>query len=256
MSKITTRSAFFYGTTVTQFNRSIDFDEGAGEIQATLDIGDYSYTEYIQAIALAMTLAGGQPYVATPDRATGKWTISAASNFSLLVSTGSRVATSVWGMAGFTGSDKTGANSYLSQESAGSIYETQHPVDNYLAPDENIHKEQATLNQTASGVTQIISFDDSSRIRMNIRLITNNLNLKNTPFYSNASGIQDAKDFMTYLLTKSRVEFMPDTDTKTTFHTCLLESTKQDRSGLIFEFENMSPDILQTGLLTFRKVGN
>lgn len=256
MSTLRTRSCFFYGTSVTTLNRSIDFDEGAGEIQATLDVGDYSFTEYITAFVLAMNIAGNQVYTATIDRDTGTWTLSAPNPFSIKGLTGSRAATSAWPMAGFGALDHTGDDSYEAPNRVGEIYELQYPASDYLAAEDNIHKEQATYNFTASGVSQIISFDDSSRIRMNIILITNKLNLKNDPFFSNASGVQDARDFMTYAVTKSRMEFMPDTDNKAVFHTCLLESTREDRSGLLFELKNMgAADFYETGVLTFRKVG-
>jgi hypothetical protein len=216
MSKILTLSLFYFGTTVTINNRSIDFDEGAGELYADLKVGDYSLTEYAAEVQRALRLAGSQAYTVTFNRASRTLTIAAPLAFDLLVSSGSRLGTSAWAMMGFTGADLTGLLSYEGDEGAGEEYQTQHPVNNYLASKDSRVKEQATVNSTPSGITQMINFGDSRRISMNIRLITDLTGVQNLPFFDNANGVDDFRNFMDYLLTKVRVEFMEDVDVRTT----------------------------------------
>lgn len=255
MSKITTLSIFYFGHNVTTLNRSIDFDEGGAEIKATLNVGDYTLTEYAAEVRRAMNIAGAQTYTATIDRATRKITISAPSNFTLRVASGSRVGTTAFTMAGFTGANRTGANTYQGNIGSGSEYRPQYPLFNYTSTADSKVKETASVNTSAIGVTQLIYFGDGSRPEMNIRLITNNLVTKNTPFFANANGIQNALDFMAYLITKAKVEFMPDVDTRGTFDKLILESTKDSRNGTEFTLLNMkTPDFYETGTLTFRKV--
>ena len=66
-------------------NNIIYFDEGAGEISATVAVGNYTPTTLGTALGNAMTTAGGQTYTATADETlTNKYTISAAGGFSLI----------------------------------------------------------------------------------------------------------------------------------------------------------------------------
>lgn len=255
MSKITTNSKFFYGTIVSVMNRSIDFDEGGPEIQATLRVGAYTATEYVAEFQRALRLAGSQLYTCTLNRTTRQMTIAAPLNFTLRSNSGTRLATTAYPLAGFsTAADFTGANSYAGVLGVGSEYITQYPVDEYLDPDDNIVKEQGTVNVTPDGILSQISFGDVPRAEMNIRLITD-LDLKNKSFVFNANGILDAKTFLAYLLSKGRVEFMKDKDSPGVFFKCFLESTSDDRSALRVVLKNMdTPNIYETGRLTFRKV--
>ena len=255
MSKINTLSVFYYGHTVTTENRSIDFDEGGAELQATLRVGDYTLTEYLAEIKRALDLAGSQIYTVSVNRVTRRITISAPSNFTLRVATGSRAGTTAYTMAGFTGANRTGANSYLGNIGSGSEYRPQYPVFNYTSTEHSLVKETASVNISAVGVTQLIYFGDGSRPEMNIRLITNKTGLKNSPFFENVNGVADALAFMAYLITKAKVEFMPDVDNRNVFDKLILEATRDSRNGTEFTLLNMkTPDFFETGDLTFRKV--
>lgn len=256
MSKITTLSQFFYGTTVTINNRSIDFNEGGPELRATLKVGSYSATEYAAEFQRAMREAGSQAYVVIFNRTTQKLTITAPSNFSLLRASGSRLGTSAWVMLGYgTGADLTGANTYIAPNIMGSLYRCQYPVFDYTDPTHTIRKENATSNSTPVGIVQMVSFGDGVPIQLNIRLITNKLDLKNSPFYENVNGIADFMTFIKFALTKGRLEFMPDVATPSYFVKCYLESTAEDRNAHKFTLKNMGdPEFYESGLLTFRKV--
>lgn len=256
MSTIKTLSRFYFGTTVTTLNRSIDFNEGGPELRATLKVGAYSVTEYAAEWQRALREAGTQAYVVSFNRTTQKITVSAPSNFSLLRSSGSRVGTGAWSMAGFgTGLDLTGANSYLAPNICGERYDPQYIVDQYIDAEDSFVKENATVNTTPAGLVQQVSFGDGSRIEMNIRVITNKTGLANKNFVENVNGIDDARNFMSYLLTKGRVEFMKDKDTPANFVKCYLEGTREDKEGRKFILKNMKvPDYYETGTLVFRKV--
>lgn len=259
MSKITTNSRIFYGTTVTILNRSIDFDEGGSELQATLKVGAYSLTEYAAEVQRALREAGTQAYTVALNRTSRKLTIAAPVNFTLRSNTGTRAGTAAWAMMGFsTAANKTGSNSYLADSGAGSEYVCQYPVDKYLAFDDNEVSENATVNVTPAGIVQMVDFGVGARAEMNIRLITN-LELyekcANPSFVYNATGVTDAKNLLKYLRTKGRVEFMPDKDTPSSFTKCFLESSADDRDATRWELKNMkTPDVYETGRLTFRKV--
>ena len=256
MSTIQTLSAFYFNTKVESTNYALDFDEGGGEIQASLDIGDYTMEELATEIARAMNVVGGQTYTCTLNRTTRIYTISASSNFSLLSFTGSRLGSSIWSTIGYvTTSDKTGANTYDGDNASGSEYRPQFILKDYIARDDFRVKEDAVVNRAVSGEIQSVTYGDGARIQMEINLITNKTGLNQSYFYSNATGKADALTFMNYLITKSKVEFMPDVSTRSTYYKVILESTEESDTGTQFSLKNMQvPDFYTTGPLIFREI--
>lgn len=254
MSTITTKSKFYFDTSVTQLTKSLDFSEGGPELMATLKVGAYTLTQYAAEIQRALREAGSQDYLVTVNRTTRKITISAPSNFSLLAATGSRVATGIWGTAGFSAIDLTGTNTYLGQNGAGKEYLCQYILDGYTNPDHVIVKESPTVNATPQGLVQQTSFADGKRISMNMKIITNITTIKNENFVSNPTGVNDFMYFMAFLMTKGLVEFMADRDTPATYLNLYLEKTKDNANATKFVLKNMFKDIYESGELTFRKV--
>jgi len=257
VSKITTRSVFYFGTVVELNTRSIDFSEdGVTELQATLNIKDYSLTEYAAEIQRAFRAAGTQAYVVTVNRTTRILTISAPLAFEIWTDTGSRAGTAAYATMGLsTVSDYTGANNYNGASGAGLEYQTQYPVDRYVSEEDSMMKENATYNTTPVTIVQMVSFADGSRIEMNIRLITNLTGLKNDPFFSNINGVPDFRSFIRVAMRKNRLEFMPDVANRSNFVKVILEGTSEDRNGLRFQLKNMgTPEYFESGVLSFRKV--
>lgn len=256
MSKIVTLSKFYYGTTVTINNRSIDFSEFGPELRATLKAGSYSATEYAAELQRALREAGSQTYTVIFNRTNQKITITAPSNFILKRASGSRVGTSAWVMMGFgLGSDLSGTNTYTASGIMGSVYRIQYPVSDFIDPNHNLVKENAVVNTTPVGNVQQISFGDGIRITMNMPIITNKLGLKNTPFYENATGIADFMTFIKFCMTKAKVEFMQDVAAPSSFVKCFLEATKQDKEARRFVLQNIGdPEFYESGVLSFRKV--
>jgi len=256
MSTIKTLSSFYFVERVTVSNRSIDFDEGGGELQATLNTGSYTPTEYAAEWQRALRAAGTQAYVVSFNRSTRELTVSAPLAFDLLSLTGSRAGTGAWESAGFSIlADHTGLNSYTSDDPCGDIYEPQYILSDYTAAKDSLIKESATVNETPAGIVQQISYGDGARIKMNIRVITNKTGLKNENFFENVNGEDDARAFMAYLLGKNKVEFMPDKATPNAFEKVYLVRTAEDGTGREFELKNMKfPDFYETGNLVFRKV--
>lgn len=255
MSKIQTLSMFYYGHSVKQDSQYLDFDEGNGELTAQLPIGDYTLEEFAEAVADAMTEAGTQDYVAYTTRGTSPViNISAGNNFDILCRTGSNFTQSAWELCGFTGVDKTGTNFYTGGQS-GSVYRPQYPFFDYQSPEDYQLLESASVNITAKGAVQVINFGDGRRMECNMRIITDRAGLRLDPFYENVAGVDAARTFLKYLMTRQKVEFMPDYEVPAAFYKVQLESTESDRSGVGFKLKSMGvPDFYETGKLVFREV--
>ncbi len=256
MSKILTRSIFYFGTKITRENRGFDFKEGAGpEINALLKIGSYTLTGMAQEIQRCLNEAGSLTYVVTVDRLTRVITITSSGDFDLLIGSGAQTLTACWLVIGFTqGVDLTGDDEYSGLVGAGNEYQTQYPIKNYISEKDHPVREEATFQVTPSGVGQALSFGNGSRMRANITLITNVLGIKNENFYENANGVDDFLTFINYCMDKNNIEFMPDVDNRAVYSKMFLESTPQDRDAFEFILSTLAVDIFESGDLIFRKV--
>lgn len=252
---LSTHSKFYYGFEVTADAYLLDFSEGAGELTAELDVGAYSLEDFADEISRAMNEAGALTYTVSVDRATRKITISAGSNFSLLVATGSHLGTSIFEAAGFTGADRSGAASYEGA-AAGSEYATQFVLQSYVGPDDFQDSTYGTVNKSASGKIEVVSFGEESFIEANIAFVTDRAQPSGGPIRNNASGVNNLRALMQYLITKGPLEFMPDESDPDTFHEVVLESTPDDARGLRYKLRELYgrglPGFFETGVLKFR----
>ena len=89
---IDTYSKFYYGLEVTASNKWIDFDEGAGEINVSLDPGFYTLEQIAQAVEDKMNDSGADVYTVSVNRDTRKITISSTGTFSLSIVPGTGLA--------------------------------------------------------------------------------------------------------------------------------------------------------------------
>lgn len=255
---LSTFSKFYFGHTVTNTNGSIDFDEGSGEIQATLNPGDYSLEEYVAEIKRAMDAAGGQAYSVSVNRTTRFITISATSNFDLLTNTGSRFGTGAWSMMGFsTAADFTGANTYTGGSGSGSEYLPQSLLVDHIPADNFVEKTDATVNESASGRVQVVTFGTTNFIQFTIRLSTDITQPTCVSYIeTQANGVANLRAFMDYIVTKAKFEFMPNRGSPNSFFKVILESTEKSRQGTAYQLSEIknAPGYFSAGKMVLRVV--
>jgi len=253
---IFTRSSFNYGHTITSSNYAINFNEGAGELTASLNIGDFTLEEMAIETARAMTAAGTQTYSCVVDRSTRKLTISATSNFDLLITSGSSVSVGAFSLLGFTGADVTGANSYEGNNASGSQYVPQFYLQSYTGPEDWKEASSASVNESGSGIPQVVSFGTVQFLELNIAWVTDLDQGNNSPIETNLNGISDLRNFLDNITNKTRIEFMPDKDTPSTYHNLIIESTESNKDGVGYKIKRMRDlaKYFQTGIIKFRKV--
>ena len=256
---LTTRSKFYYGFEVSTDARKIDFKEGAGsELTATLDIGKYTLEQFAVVLATALNDAGSYTYTVSVNRTTRKLTVSAASTFNFLISSGSHHGTSAYGLGGFTGSDTGLATSHVSDTAAGSVYAVQFIIQSHVGADDFQNSVYGTVNKSASGKVEVVSYGTESFIQADIKYVTNINNGSDSPIRYNATGVANLRTFMQYLVTKAPLEYMPDEDTPTTYTPVILESTPDDPKGLKYKlkeaYDQGLPGYYSTGPLVFRVI--
>lgn len=80
--------------TVGATNNKIDFDEGGGELTATLSSGDYSLATLITEIQTQMDTVGANTYTVTRNTTTESINVASTGNVTLLPATGTNAANS------------------------------------------------------------------------------------------------------------------------------------------------------------------
>lgn len=258
MSSLLTRSVFYFGHKVDETNLGIDFSEGSGEIQANLNIGNYSLEEYSTEIARAMTAAGGQVYSVSVDRDTRELTISAPSSFELLFGSGTRNGISAASLMGFSASDTGSSTSHKGDTGSGSEYLPQFFLQRYIDAENNQSAISATVNESASGNNiETISFGNKKTFEMEITYITEIDQGVEGIIETDSSATSKARTFMSTIVNRGPFEFMPNRDARSTFHKVLLDSTPESQNGIAFKLKPFSQnmrDYLTTGLIRLRKL--
>jgi hypothetical protein len=258
---IYTKSKFYYGHTVTADNRAISFSEdGINELIAEIKIGNYSLSAYVQEIKRAMNeVSGGNNYEVALDRATRIITISGDNPFTLYTQTASIILISAFQMMGFNDAqDLTGFNSYSGQFGSGSVYLPQFFLQDFQDFRFNQKTASANVNQSASGLVEVVSYGNIKLMSCNIKYINDYLQPDNSIFENNPTAINDTLTFLEYLITKGRVEFIANRDDSNEYVECILDSTSREQNGTAFELRELYSQGLngyfETGLLKFRKI--
>lgn len=209
------------------------------------------------AVANAMNAVGNLEYTVSFDRDTRFVTISSTETFDLLPVTGSNAGTSIFALIGFT-TDRSSSTSYLADGELGRVYVPQFPVQNYKDSKDNKTAISPSINESASGIKEVIRFGNLKRFTFNFTLITDN-NVGDTgtgPWFNNQSAVAEANDFMDFTTDQNPVEYMPDMTDTSTFKKILLDRTPQGRNGTDYELKEMIAQKLvgfyETGNIVFR----
>lgn len=248
---IKTRSAFTYGFLVNYDNDSFMLSIGIWSQLAKIKHGTYSFTEYAAAVQTAIAdwvalYGSGEVFTVTANRDRTLNIVSDSSSFTIdpsLVGAAISACPMLGITTALTGTDVTTGLS-------GSEYVPQYYLQEYVSLDSNLEYENSSENISASGIIEAVVYNSLRRMECNIKFITD-LEMSGS-IDNNPTGYQDAVDFMTYCITKGKIEFIPDVNDRSTFHTLILEKASGSFAFKIKE-ESEFKHIYQTGNLRFRE---
>lgn len=251
---IYTKSQFYYGIEIDENNNKLDFEESGTPLVGTVTVGFYSLEDFATELTLALArVTLGLAYTATVDRTSRKVTISADGSFDIITD-GVNSGLSAWGEYGFT-ANQTGAASYESDSAVGDVYRPQYLLQQYVPFENYIDSVEGSVKQSTSGEVEVVSFGTARRMQCEIDFITNRTMPSGAPVDNNATGLENARAFMGYLIQKGALEFMPDRETPDTYYRCILDSTPQSKDGIGYRLrEKQVNDYYTTGRLVFREV--
>ena len=256
---ILTNPIIYYVAPITSLNNKVDFDEGGADLVATLNSGTYTMTDLMIEVERALDVAGALDYSVSFVRATRLVTISAGSNFTLQVSTGTNVGTSPWTLLGYSGgADLTSASTYEAPSAMGATYEPQFPLQNYRDIEDMKMNHKAVVNESAGGETELVHFGTRQFMEFNIKYITDNARVTSGMSRSDTNAVQDVRDLLDFLIEKNKFEFMKDKTSLGTFNDFLLDSAPGGKGGTGYSLKEMISQRLvgyyETGTLKFRKL--
>lgn len=253
---IFTNPVFYYDFTVSVNDIYINLDEGLGEITTTVAAGYYSFEELADAVAIALNSVGSQTYSLVRDRVTRKYTITALNNFSLLFGSGSNAGLSISSVIGFNTVDKSGSNSYTSDNVTGKSFSPQYQLQNFVSFDDYEEFSQASINESASGIVEVYSIGKVRFMEFNITPITNNVIGDSTR--NNPNAVSEARDFLRYCTTKGDLEIMYDENDTSIFSTIKLEKTPTSSTGTGYKLNELYGrgliGFFESGKLKFREI--
>lgn len=257
---LSTFSQFFYGFTVDSTSNLIDFDEtgGSSGLQATINTGSYTLTDYLSAVKTALDAAGTGTYTLSVARSTRLVTIAGPSGgFSLLTNSGAGSGSSPWSLLGFDETaDQTGATGYTGASGAGFVYLPQFRLQDYVSSSDWQELVDVNVIESANGDIETFAFGTRNFIQANITYANDYTQPTSSIIKNNTSGVADLRSFMADITKKRPFEFMVDLDTPDTYQEVLLESTSKSKDGTGFMLKEMytkgMPGYYETGNLIFR----
>jgi hypothetical protein len=256
---INTFCKFYYGHTINQDNRYLDFQEfGGSALLATLKIGEYSLTDFCNEVARAMNEVGSQSYAVSANRTTRIITVTApTTTFKLLPVTGSNEARSCYDLLGFS-SDTSYALSQVGDSASGYEWVPQFKPQSYVDFEHQQLSVDGVVKQSTSGAVEAVKFGNFKIMECNFKFITNIYQSQLSPISNDSQGVENAIAFLEYIITKADLEFIPDKNDASAYHKCLLESTEESKDGLSFKLKEQYASGLvgyyETGILKFRKI--
>lgn len=249
------QSLFLYGYTITSTNRYISFGSdvtqvGALALTATINLGSYSLTGLLTAVATAMQASDPtRTYTVTADRTISggtqnRVTISTSGSYlSIFFSSGNTFNPAT--LLGFGLSDLVGSTSYTAGATSGTAmlptsYFPQANVGfNYLSPN-SLFSNFGVSNISASGVKQSVTYGRQEFWQVQFR------------YFTRAFRDSDWTPLLHWLIQQKEVEYTPNILSPNTFHTGTLEDPN---SGLDIEISELLPELpnlYETPLLKFR----
>jgi hypothetical protein len=255
-----TYSKFYYGHTITDANRFINFKENGGTEQtAILNIGEYSLTDFCTEVARALNgSTAAFDYGCSVNRSTRFVTITCTGgNVQFLPVTGSQAGSSAFSLIGIV-ADTSNAGSHTGTVASGSEWAPQFKAQDYVSFEDNQKAVDGVVRKTTSGKVEAVSFGVEKIMECNFRFITNIFMPSGHFILSDSAGYENAREFLKYAITKADLEFMPNVDDVNTFNKCLLESTPDSPEGLGFKLRELYsiglPEYYETGILRFRLI--
>lgn len=255
---INTYSKFYYGIEITADNCKMDFDEGAGELTATLDYGTYTPEEIADEVALQLNAAGALTYTCTFNRTTRILTITSNTSVEMLFDTGTNSAESAYTTLGFSTAADDTDTSFVAASACCEVYSPQYILQSYVPVENYIEQLHATVNETVTGRQELITFGDMQMTRFNINFITDISQPSGGPITNNASGVADVLSFLSWITKKNKIEFMPDSATASAYMNLVLDANVASKTGTTMRLKELYDKGLsgyyETELLTFRRV--
>lgn len=251
---LSAKSLFLYGFEITDNNKYVEFASSGLQTPTTayvgtMTVGFYSLTSLMTEVVRVMNAADPMNiYSVTSDRTISgglenRVTISTNGAFlTLFFGTGLRAASSPSTLLGFNQSNYTGATSYTSTYTAGTILIPSLVGYNYLSPN-FMHDIFGSVNLSATGDKEAVVYNIQKFWQVEFK-------------YEPKSFVANSwVPFMDWATQQRQLDFTPEITSPNIFFTGTLEKTSSNGKGLGYEFKEILPqfpNFYTSGNLKFR----
>lgn len=255
---VKTRSKFYYDYQVKTATNEISFDEGSGELTATLRALKFTPSGLAIEVSRAMNEAGVNDYLCTFDREERKFKItSLGTTFEILGATNSSLSSAI-NFLGFDSVDTGYALEHTSDNSSGKVYRPQFLLQDFISFEDWEVAAYGVRRKTATGGVEDIRFGTESFAEFNITYITDVFQPHKSPIENDPNALDNIREFLRYATNSGPFEFMPDRAAPESYHEVILESTQADRNGQGYKLRELYSknliDYFETGKIKLRKI--
>lgn len=247
------KSAFIYGFDIDENNKYFYFREGVTDYTAELNVGNYTMTTAASELSRALNEVSASGYSVSIDRQNRLFTISCDTAFGIL---GDSISSSHCNeLYGFESTETTQELTHTSINAAGKVYSPAFPLFNYASFEDSLDAGDATVTESSSGVTEIVTTGEVQEMECSIKYITN-LSSEGDEYFGDSQAKDKANEFMRYITAKKKVEFCEDINDLDNYTACIVQSTEKNKQGVGYRLKKMKghEQYFETGRLIFRKL--
>lgn len=250
-----TKSQFFYGCEILENENRLEVVQGSNTYVIDFQAGKYSPEQLANYLSYRLNDVLPSNFEVTFQRQTRVLLFTSDINFSIKIATSSFVGSSIFQNLGLGNTDSPLQLQWFAPNPIGKVFRPQFFLTSYVDSMKNKSLVGATVNETGSGLVEVVRYGRRGFFEFNIQYITNEPQA-NDFIETNFRGVDDVIDFMDWAIEKRVVEFMPNRDEVENYHALILESTPQSQQGTAYRLDEVgnADGYYETGRLVWREV--
>lgn len=250
-----TKSMFYYGCEIVENDNRLEVVQGSNTYVVDFQAGKYSPEQLAKHLSARFNSILPSNFEVTFQRETRTLLLTSDIAFSIKISSSTFVGSTIFEQLGLGNADSPLQLQWIAPNAIGKAYRPQFFLVDYIGAERNKSLVNATVNETGSGLVEVVRYGRRGMFEFNIKFITKEPQA-NDFIDTDFDAVESAIDFMDWAIEKRLVEFMPNRDDVSSYHFIILESTAQSQQGTAYRLEEVAgvDGYFETGRLVWREV--